>query len=100
MINHKALKEGSMALRPLRRWHHVPGISERTDPDDVKGTLKPWTECCCWNQLLFQGLSLPGPFVFLLPNFPVYLLYPQCVCVCVCVCARSVLSDSLQPCGL
>ena len=74
-----------MALRPLRRWHHLLGISERTDPDDVEGTLKTGTNCCSWNQLFFQGLSLPWPFMFLLPNFPVYLLHPHCVCVCVCV---------------
>ena len=103
-----------MALRPLRRWHHLLGISERTDPDDVEGTLKTGTNCCSWNQLFFQGLSLPWPFMFLLPNFPVYLLHPHCVCVCVCVsvcesvsvcvfvCAQSCLSlcnpvDSSSP---
>ena len=75
-----------MALRPLRRWHHLLGISERTDADDVEGTLKTGTNCCSWNQLFFQGLNLPWPFMFLLPNFPVYLLHPHCVCVWVCVC--------------
>ena len=76
-----------MALRlSLRRWRHLLGISERADPDDVEGTLKTGTNCCSWNQLFFQGLSLPWPFMFLLPNFPVYFLHPHCACVWVCVC--------------